>query len=752
MSSKVEKTCGDCAKYLSYECPRCEYKDTETNRAACSPADSICQEFQKKKGEKKLKPIYKDSGIADEGHFEATHHNDKPCFLVLKNNEFSLLETVNYNGKPLFPKEVNRIPYEPYGFFQGAISNREDLFWKVRREFQIFVDVEPIWLEVLSSCVLLSYQQEKLLTVPYIYLFGDNESGKSTVLQLLKFLCYRPMYGVTVPPADIYGYLEDSDAIGCILEDEVQGINKDTDKIKIYKAGYKQGAVVPRTIITQYDRKIKYYNTFCFKACASEQIPQVKGFRERFIEIGMIEGFPEKEWTDLTQEDLKRLHDLRNMLLKWRMLSREWQLPNPEVSMRGRLKELWKPILQITHGLSIYETLASFVEEQRDERIATKQNTLEGHIVKVVTELHKQAGENPIPYIPFQTIWLALAEDLDGKLDDKKPHVMDTSEFFQVTKSKVGYRLREILSGKSKTVREKIEGEKDENCPRIKVYDFDQDKLRRVAKKYGYQLVTKLPIEKPDSNILVTKLLSEPSSEGVQAPISTLKNHENNVEKSHNAPLEVGALSNSVTKPKSIDEMFNLEPLSFDALNFRDGPHQLPGEMLHYGECYRCKQTTQITGYYSDFKGNKQDLCTECLWAVSKELEKRHRGISDEKEDLIDRAFSTPKKEIPKTQSEKELERILHATWQRGTTEAFYKLIHEKTGWSRNRIADSVAKLIEEAKITYNSEGLLIWVDCRNCGFFKLENEQASCKLSSTLLDEETFSQGCDDFEEKTKE
>lgn len=95
------------------------------------------------------------------------------------------------------------------------------------------------------------------------------------------------MYGVTVPAADIYRYLEDVNAIGCILEDEIQGIDKDTDKIKIYKAGYKEGAVVPRTIIIRNDRIIKFYNTFCFKACASERIPSVKGFRERFIEISI---------------------------------------------------------------------------------------------------------------------------------------------------------------------------------------------------------------------------------------------------------------------------------------------------------------------------------------------------------------------------------------------------------------------------------------------------------------------------------
>jgi len=303
---KKAKTCGDCAKYLTYDCPRCEYKDMKMNRVACESTDMACEEFQKKKREKKTKPIYKDSGYADEGYFEAIYHNDKPCFLVLKNNTFSLLETVSHDDKTFSPKEVNRIPYEPYGFFQGSIPNREALFWNVRREFQTFIDVESIWLEVLSACFFLSYQQEKLLTIPYIYVYGDNESGKSTVLQLLKFLCYRPMYGVTVPAADIYGYLEDVDAVGCVLEDEIQGIDRDIDKIKIYKAGYKEGAVVPRTIITKHERRIIYYNTFSFKACASERIPSVKGFRERFIEISMVEGYPEKEWADITPEDLKQ--------------------------------------------------------------------------------------------------------------------------------------------------------------------------------------------------------------------------------------------------------------------------------------------------------------------------------------------------------------------------------------------------------------------------------------------------------------
>lgn len=84
-------------------------------------------------------------------------------------------------------------------------------------------------------------------------------------------------------------------------------------------------------------------------------------------------------------------------------------------------------------------------------------------------------------------------------------------------------------------------------CARRKVPDsgcpwaddaFDFEKLKRVARKYGYELVT--------------KLLSSPSFEGVQASESmeTMeKTDGDNVEKEPHTPLEVDKLSNSVTSP-----------------------------------------------------------------------------------------------------------------------------------------------------------------------------------------------------------
>jgi len=513
-----KKKCKDCGFLHTSKCSFI----VDFQKGLMKPTDDACGDFFEGKKEKKKFVPKKDTGLCDRGYFEAVF-NASPSFLVKTENGFDLLDSVTVDGEEVQPKTPKMYPYKAYGVYKDAAPSQSELWGMIRAEFERFLDVEPIWKDVSATCVLLSYQQEKLVTVPYLYYVGDNESGKSTALQLLECLCYRPMYGVSVPSADVYGYLGDSDTIPTILEDEIQGIHKDIDKTKIYKAGYKVGAKVPRTILLEHDRVIKYYNTFCFKAFASEKLPFVKGFIERCIFIPMVEGYPKKEWADLSKEDIGEFQTSRNMLLKWRLETRDDPLPELQFSFRGRIKELWKPILQVAHGTSVYDALFGFVDSQIRERLDGKQNTLEGHIVKAVIELYQGKP------LPFTSVWTYLLEDLNGKLDPKE-HKMYTADFDLVTKRKVGYRLGEVLNGQRKTIRQP-DGV-------TKAWVFDQDKLRRIAKKYGYKFVTKLPML--------------PIIEGVSPPLAVEKPLESNVEneqKHPHTPSSIGYNGNTVTKP-----------------------------------------------------------------------------------------------------------------------------------------------------------------------------------------------------------
>jgi len=230
-------------------------------------------------------------------------------------------------------------------------------------------------------------------------------------------------------------------------------------------------------MLTQNKRFIKYFRVFCLKACAAEEMPHVKGLLERFIFIPMTEGYPRKDWADVNKEDEARLRELRNMLLKWRLAAHDWELPDVELPVKGRLKELWKPIIQIVSGLTVEKDLRAQLENLQKERLSEKTNTLEGHIVKVVCELYTSDES-----LEFTDIWDALVKDLDGKLDDKKPNKVDTPEFGEVTKQKIGYRLREVLNGK----KAKAIGHAND-----RVYVFDSEKIKRIAKKYGCTIADK---------------------------------------------------------------------------------------------------------------------------------------------------------------------------------------------------------------------------------------------------------------------
>jgi hypothetical protein len=490
----------------------------------------------KEKAQEKLKQKqHKTCGYSEQGYYEAIYHEGKPAFLTINKTLFHIYDEVTTDVDSFLPKEYpNEFPYEPYGYFEKQLPTDEVLYGWIRAEFDLFLDLESCWKDYLAACVLLSYQQEKMRTVPYVYFVGDNESGKTVALNLFNWLCYRPMLGVTIPPADVYGYLDDSDAPGTILEDEAQGLNKDQDKAKIYKAGYKKSSVVPRTMITQNKRFIKYFRVFCFKACAAEELPRVKGLLERFIFISMTEGYPKKDWADLNKVDEQRFRDLRNALLKWRLITKETEFAEVELPVKGRLKELWKPIIQVTAGLSVEEKLRTQIVLLQKERLNEKTGTLEGHIVKAVCSLYK-----PDVSVAFNDIWNWLVDDLDGKLDDKKPNKMDTSEFGDVTKQKVGYRLREVLNGKKVKTRLPAGS--------AYVYDFDVEKLGRVAKKYGCGSVLKFSsVQSSDEQSLVKseKQVGEKGIFSENTPILRIEK----IEIAAESRVDVGVVENSRTE------------------------------------------------------------------------------------------------------------------------------------------------------------------------------------------------------------
>jgi hypothetical protein len=408
-----------------------------------------------------------------------------PALLILGSEGFRVEREIMVGDTMFRGIDPRAYPYEPYVVEDlENIKSRVELVNEIYAEVNRFIDVSEEEKAIFTAYVLMSYCPELFEKVPYLYLVGDNSSGKSHTLQLLAYLCYRPLYGVSIPPADIYSYLgkEKGDPPMTILEDEFQGSDRDTEKMKIYKAGYKRGARVPRIAIDQNGRRRQeFYNAFGPKVVAAEELIENKGFLERCITIKMVKGKPEKDHYD--REDEARFARLRAELLKWRMavLAGREKLPELELGwLEGRDRELYLPLLTVLKGTPLYSILEEYIREEIKRKREELRGSLEAQITAVVLELAKECGTE----IPFPRIWDRLKERLNADVSSN-PSIaietaMDTEVYGRITKNKVGAILRDKLS------LERVKTHRD-GKPVVLYRITDSEKFRRTAIKYGLE-------------------------------------------------------------------------------------------------------------------------------------------------------------------------------------------------------------------------------------------------------------------------
>jgi DNA-directed RNA polymerase subunit F len=420
-----------------------------------------------------------------------------PALLILGPEGFRVERELVVGNTIYRGVDPNDYPYEPYVVEDlENIKSRTELVNEIYAEVKRFIDANPKERAIFTAYILMSYCPELFETVPYLYLVGDNASGKSHTLQLFDYLCYRPLNAVSCTTANIYSYLgkEKSDPPLTILEDEFQGSDRDTEKMKIYKAGYKRGKRVPRITIDQNGRRRQeHYNAFGPKVVAAEKLIENKGFLERCIVIEMVEGKPEKDHYD--RKDEARFARLRAELLKWRMavLAGREKLPELELGwLEGRDRELYLPLLTVLAETPLYSILEGYIKEEIKRKKEEKRGSLEAQITAVVLELAKECGAE----IPFPRIWDRLKERVNGVVPSYSTiaieTVMDTEVYGRITKKQIAALLRDKLGLRAK--REWREGKT------VVVYQImDSEKIRRTAIKFGLEdplpLNTSIPNE-----------------------------------------------------------------------------------------------------------------------------------------------------------------------------------------------------------------------------------------------------------------
>jgi hypothetical protein len=467
-----------------------------------------------------------------------------PYFAVAKadSNEIMLEKSLAMDDTSEYrPFESAAYLTKPYIFkskqdFESCVSKfrKEDLdtlYRKVKSVWKKYIDADDFHISICAADTIFTYYQDKIGLTHYLFFVGNNASGKSNNLTLLHFLAYRNFTSTDMTAANIYQFLgSDQEGQGTLCEDEEDRIDEDRQKMAIYKNGYITGFPVARTD-TSFGRKQLKLNTFCFKAFAAERLPdsfKARGFNQRIIDLACIYGFPQYDISEVVnpagedrfQDLLDELNETRNMLLIFRLVHFKDKIPNIQLNIKNREKQLFKPVLRLFQNTETLNELLPVISKYVSQRRESNANTLYAFLYRTIMELINLQESFELE---SSVIWSTLTDVLPGEFSPNKKLSYDSSDFGTISRKEITQILKEVFGAKP--------SKRHGNGSRL---IFDKSKLERVGKAYDVSMEVKVTINNNGEdgydgvNLGLDKHLieHENNEEKAEPTIDNSKNHE----------------------------------------------------------------------------------------------------------------------------------------------------------------------------------------------------------------------------------
>ena len=362
-------------------------------------------------------------------------------------------ELISYLNKPY----VFESKEDFYQYVENA-KNQTDLFTlfkQVKSIWKKFVDADSFHISICAADTIFSYLQDKIGLTHYLFFIGNNGSGKSNNLVIFHYLGYRNMMSTDVTAANIYQYLGNlQEGQGTICEDEADNIDENTDKMRIYKNGYSSGFPVYRTDTT-YGRKQYRFHTFCIKAFAAERTPdsiKAKGFNQRIIELYCAPGFPQYDISEVInpageeehQNLLTELLETRKNLLIYKLLHFHDKIPDIQLNIENREKQLFKPIVRIfQNSTEVLDELLPVISNYVSQKRESNADSLHSRIYQLIKRMIKDENSAQLESVK---IWDSVINELSGEVI--KAQTIQTSDFGPISQKQIIQILKDVFKAK----------------------------------------------------------------------------------------------------------------------------------------------------------------------------------------------------------------------------------------------------------------------------------------------------------------
>jgi len=426
-----------------------------------------------------------------------------PLFLQVDGGQPVLKEKIELPSMTLKP--LDKIAYlnKPYEFDsieeiktyiqRAQFATIDSLYQKTKAIWAKYIDGSDDHITICAADTLFTYFQDKMGMTHYSIFVGDNDTGKSNNLVVFQYLGYRPLFDTSITPANIYTYLGSiEEGQGILLEDEADNIDESQEKMRIYKVGYRSGTKVSR-IDTSHGRSQASYWTYCFKAMSAEKQPDstiAKGFNERTFVIQCRAGNPQYDIAEVINHGgeanfkalMDEIEELRKLLLVYRLLHFEEIIPDVQLNIKNREKQLCKPLIRLFNGSKVLQevmnTLGFYLSEKRER----KGNTLEAKLYSIIADLIKEREGKEDQYtLTNEVIWMAITNTVEGSPIPSKPQSFETTDFGVISQKQISELFRDKFQARRTSVYKK-EGDKP---VRKRALMFDKETLDKVSQLYS---------------------------------------------------------------------------------------------------------------------------------------------------------------------------------------------------------------------------------------------------------------------------
>jgi hypothetical protein len=506
-----------------------DYKNNNKNNNEDPESDE-----QKEKSKREI-TTFKYSQLGQDDLYEAILIEDGlPVFIKYNDqtNGFEKYDKLEETTRILVPPNYEECPYLRYEFEsleeinninEFIDDNNVNIDFLYNKGYEIvskYNNQSIHKLRLATIKVITSHFQDRFPTTEYDYLVGGNGSGKSSLAETFRAIAYKAVVMTDPSAPNLFRLLGIVEPVQCtIVLEEADKIDKITELMAVLKTGYSYYGSVPK--INPYTLKQEFFYSYCPKIIVSERsLSQsvARGVNSRTFPIGCIKGSTKHDIKEVLnptntggpekEKLLKELMYFRKLLLVYRLRHFKDPIPDLDVGVEGRDKELVKHSLQLFYRCKclneVKETLQYFLDLKNEK----KESSIESILLKVVATLVKSKG----PEISSTLIWYQFKEEVPGMENEKNPNEYFTNDYGTI------YRTSTLPAFLGDSFGGKVKHTKTGN-----VWIFDPIVIESLAKEDKTRIVI--------SEDKQTTTKKENNGEGVKAVNTPAEGGSNNSEK-----------------------------------------------------------------------------------------------------------------------------------------------------------------------------------------------------------------------------